>query len=81
MSDAISLTAGALLDTLTRRIDRIRDDQHRLAAERSALEDQARRLRIGVTTPEAVLLALQTRGVRLRGITLRPSAERKRVAG
>lgn len=81
MSNAIALTVGALLETLARRIERINEDQHRLAAERSALEDQTRQLCIGVTTPEAVLLALQTRGVRLRGITVRPSAERRRVAG
>lgn len=81
MSEPISLTAGALLETLTARIAVLLRRRHEDAAEQTALEEQARLLRIGLSTPEAVLLALQTRGVRLRGITMRPSAERRRVAG
>lgn len=78
MSEPISLTAGALLETLTARIAVLGRRRHNDAAEQTALEEQARLLRM--SSPEAVLLALHTRGVRLRGITMRPSAERKRVA-
>lgn len=78
MPDALSFTAGALLEILIARIALLSRRRHEDSTEQARLEDQARLLRLGVSTPEAVILALANQGVRLRGVVVVPTEAKGR---
>ncbi|HZS32467.1 MAG TPA: hypothetical protein VFC42_03720 [Methylomirabilota bacterium] len=77
----ISVTAQQLLSAIERRLAEISQIQHALAVERAHLQQHTGPLRLGVLSPEAVLVHLTAHGVRLAGIQVNPRKERRaRVA-
>jgi hypothetical protein len=75
----ISLTAEQLLAVIERRLAEISRLQHALAVERAHLQQHTGPLRLGVMSPDAVLVHLSAHQVRLTGVEVKPESVRSRV--
>jgi hypothetical protein len=58
----------SVLEAIQRRVAEISREQHALALEKTRLQEHVTPLRLGVASPEAVLLQLKIGGIRLHGL-------------
>jgi hypothetical protein len=73
----VSVTAQQLLTAIERRLAEISRIQHALAVERAQLQEHTGPLRLGVLSPEAVLVHLTAHGIRLAGVQVSPRKDRR----
>ena len=73
----IAVTAQDLLAAIEWRLAEISQLQHTLAVERTHLQEQTTRLRLGALSPEAVLIHLKAHGVTLGGFAVHAQKARR----
>jgi hypothetical protein len=66
----------ALVTAIERRLSDISEQQHALAVEKARLVEQLTPLRLGVLAPDMAVAQLRAKGVKLRGLTPAPPADR-----
>jgi hypothetical protein len=69
--------ADALVTAIERRLSDISEQQHALAVEKARLLEQLTPLRLGILAPDTAVAQLRAKGVKLRGLTPAPSADRR----
>jgi hypothetical protein len=67
----------ALLEAIERRLGEISARQHALAAEKNYLQEQMTPLRLGVASPDVVVLQLRSKGIALKGLAPAPAGTRR----